>query len=205
MARKKHRNNGQQAAGSDLSFEKKKQLQEQKKKDWISGKIAQAGQDDYNVIRQRTPDVALLVNLANPHDNIMEHLRMNNIINPKIDIQKYARVVAYSNIIKALLDRVNAMANGIVGRNYKTHYRAKALVNSVRNMNPEDLKQLLNEMTEMLQPSPPNSQAQQATGKKSEKAKTERVKAAASNISVVPDVPVAGVAAPVTDPVATAV
>lgn len=166
MAKKKNRNNGNQ----DRSQQPPRGDQltpEQKRQNWTNGKVDLAKQDDYNVVRQRTPDVALLVSLATLHDNVMENLRLNNLVNPNIDLDKYAKVVRFSILIKAMLDRTNVMANIVANRNYTTPYRVKGLLKSVRSMPREDLRALLNELVEMVMQEPAQQENQDRRQQKS--------------------------------------
>lgn len=69
--RNKNRNGASaQAGGDNLS-------PAEKHKNWTSSKVERAGQDDYNVIQQKTKDTSATVNFLNIIDGLMYYIRMN--------------------------------------------------------------------------------------------------------------------------------
>jgi len=85
---------------------------------WTKSKLERAALDGYNVIRQETKDVALLINLAGGHDNIMKYLRLNVGLNPKITMDKFNEIIRLSNEAKEKLNEVNALAYELAGKKY---------------------------------------------------------------------------------------
>lgn len=51
---------------------------QQRKQQWIDGKLERAKNDDFNVIQQKTRDTAETVNFLNIVDNLMYHIRMSS-------------------------------------------------------------------------------------------------------------------------------
>lgn len=90
----------------------------QRHENWTQSKIERAGKDEYTVVSQKTRDVALFVNLANAHDNIMAYLRTNAGLNTRISLEAFGKIIERSNQVKMLLDEVNAEAYKLAGRDY---------------------------------------------------------------------------------------
>ena len=172
---------GMKTENKGLALQKER---EQKKLKWTNGKVDRAKQDDYNVIRQKTQDVALFVSLGNSHDNIMEYLRLNNCINPRINIHDYTKAVVYSNLVKAMLDRVNAFAYNLKGSSYSSPANVKGLLRSIRETDRDELKKSLHELVDLVLKQPEHTAQPKAV-------KTEKPKAAKPAQAKVAPVPVA--------------
>ena len=90
----------------------------QRHENWTQSKIERAGKDEYTVVSQKTRDVALFVNLANAHDNIMAYLRTNAGLTTRVSLEAFGKIIERSNQVKMLLDEVNAEAYKLAGRDY---------------------------------------------------------------------------------------
>lgn len=109
----------QKQKGSQKQAKLENQLsRQQKHENWKQSKVERAALDGFNVIRQETKDVALLINLANGHDNIMKYLRLNVGLNPRITLDKFDEIIRLSNEAKEKLNEVNAIAYQLAGKKY---------------------------------------------------------------------------------------
>lgn len=102
-----------QAGGDNLS-------PAEKHRNWTSSKVERAGQDDYNVIQQKTKDTSSTVNFLNIIDGLMYYLRMNEgVEGSKVKVGTVAKYTGRLTAIKGDLNLLAAEICKDTGREYR--------------------------------------------------------------------------------------